>query len=110
METKPSAKTKGKIHKKTEKEKCVSIECQRLNKDRVLEKINIDVSIGVFEALCETNPELLKNRRPEMKVEPYSADVYLEKSVQEVKSALQYLRMWRSGSKQRFGDCQTTCL
>ena len=106
--TKP--KKKDKSHKNAVKNKCVTIECQRLNKDKVLEKINVEVSIEVFEALREMNPELLNNKEIEEKEQPNSADFYLEKSVQEVKSALQCLKLWRSGNKYKFSDKETTCL
>ena len=103
-------KSKNKSPKQERKEKWVAILCQRLNKNKVLEKIYVEVSIEVFEALQKMNPEILINQQPEEKEQSNSADFYLEKSVQEVKSALQCLKMWKSGSKNQFSDSQTTCL
>ena len=103
-------KNKNKIPRKEKKEKCVTILCQRLNKNKVLEKINVEVSLEVFEALQKNNPDILISQQPKEKEQPHSADFYLEKSVQEVKSALQCLRIWRAGSRDRLGERQTTCL
>ena len=103
-------KRKSKSPKKERKEKCVTILCQRLNKNKVLEKINVEVSIEVFEALQKNNPDISINQQPEGKEQPNSADFYLEKSVQEVKSALQCLRIWRPSSRNQLGDKETTCL
>ena len=103
-------KSKNKSPKQERKEKWVAILCQRLNKNRVLEKIYVEVSIEVFEALKKMNPDILINQQPREKEQPNSEDFYLGKSVQEVKSALQCFRKWRSGTKNQFGDKQTTCL
>ena len=103
-------KSKNKSPKKERKEKCVTILCQRLNKNKVLEKINVEVSIEVFEALKKMNPDILIKQQPEEKEQPNSADFYLEKSVQAVKSALQCFRIWRSGSRSHFSDKEITCL
>ena len=109
IETQPAKiKTKQKSPKKIRREKLVTIECQRLNKHKILEKINVDVSTEVYEALQKMNPEILLNS--EGKEQPHSADFYLEKSVQEVKSALQCLKVWRAGVKKQSNDRQTTCL
>ena len=74
-------KSKNKSPKQERKEKWVAILCQRLNKNKVLEKIYVEVSIEVFEALQKMSPEILINQQPEKKEHPHSAEFYLEKSV-----------------------------
>ena len=59
---------------------------------------------------AKINPDILINQQPEGKEQPHSADFYLEKSVQEVKSALQCLRIWRSNGRNKSSEKETTCL
>ena len=102
----------SKIMKK-QKEKGVSIECQRLNKNKVLEKINVEVSPEVFEALQEMNPNITikKNTSKSWRVlELDSAYFYLEKSMQEVKSAIEWLKNWKSCHRYRFSRTKVTSL
>ena len=110
IETK-EVQSNPKIVKK--KEKGVSIECQRLNKNKVLEKINVEVSPEVFEALQVMNPNITikKNTSKSWRVlELDSADFYLEKSMQEVKSAIQWLKNWKSCHRYRFSRTKVTSL
>ena len=77
----------------------VAIECQRLNKNKVLEKINVEVSSEVFEALQQMNPNLtIKNTSKKSWNVPHfdSADFCLGKSLLQVKSVLSGLRSWKT--------------
>ena len=77
--------------------KGVTIECQRLNKNKVLEKINVEVSQEVFDALREMNPDMkIKNTvsRSWNVLELNSANFHLGKSLQEVKSIIHMLKSW----------------
>ena len=77
----------------------VAIECHRLNKNKVLEKINVEVSSEVFEALQQMNPNLtIKNStKKSWNVLHFdSADFCLGKSLLQVKSVLSGLRSWKT--------------
>ena len=81
----------------------VAIECQRLNKNKVLEKITVEVSVEVFEALQQMNPNLsLKNKTKKTwnVLDFDSADFRLGKSVRDVKAVLEWVRSRRN----RAGD------
>ena len=82
----------------------VAIQCQRLNKNKVLEKINVEVSIEVFEALQQMNPNLsIKNKtKKTWKVLDFdSGDFCFGKSVRDVKTVLEWLRSLRTGTRDR---------
>ena len=79
--------------------KLVAIECHRLNKHKVLEKIIVEVSQEVFEALREMNPELtIQNNvsRNRNILHLDSANFYLEKSLHEAKSVFRWFKSCRS--------------
>ena len=79
--------------------KRVAIECQRLNKQKVLEKIIVEVSQEVFEALREMNPEItIQNNVSRTRNIIYfdSANFYLEKSLHEAKSVFRWFKSCRS--------------
>ena len=93
----------------------VAIECQRLNKNKVLEKINVEVSSEVFEALQQMNPNLtIKNSsKKSWKVLHFdSADFCLGKSLLQVKSVLASLRSWTTagGAKYSISKQKVTSL
>ena len=88
---------KGKPPNPKHSKKGVTIECQRLNKNKVLEKINVEVSQEVFDALREMNPDMkIKNTvsRSWNVLELNSANFHLGKSLQEVKSIIHMLKSW----------------
>ena len=96
IETSNSMK-KEKLPNPKHSKKGVTIECQRLNKNKVLEKINVEVSQEVFDALRETNPDMkIKNTitRSWNVLELDSANFHLGKSLQEVKSIFHMLKSW----------------
>ena len=79
--------------------KLVAIECHRLNKHKVLEKIVVEVSQDVFEALRDMNPELtIQNNvsRNRNILHLDSANFYLEKSLHEAKSVFRWFKSCRS--------------
>ena len=92
----------------------VAIECQRLNKNKVLEKINVEVSSEVFEALQQMNPNLrIKNTKKSWNVLHFdSADFCLGKSLLQVKSVLASLRSWKAvgGAKYSISKQKVTSL
>ena len=88
---------KEKLPNPKHSKKGVTIECQRLNKNKVLEKINVEVSQEVFDALREMNPDMkIKNTitRSWNVLELDSANFHLGKSLQEVKSIFHMLKSW----------------
>ena len=101
---------------KKEKEricKSVVIECQRLNKNKVLEKIKVEVSQEVFEALKLMNPELsIKNShtKPWKVLKFNSEDFCLGKSLQEVKTALHWLKNLKNGRRYECSKPEITSL
>ena len=79
--------------------KRVAIECQRLNKQKVLEKIIVEVSHEVFEALREMNPEITIQNNVSSTRNVFhldSANFYLEKSLHEAKSMFRWIKSCRS--------------
>ena len=92
----------------------VAIECQRLNKNKVLEKINVEVSSEVFEALQQMNPNLrIKNTKKSWNVLHFdSADFCLGKSLLQVKSVLASFRSWKTvgGAKYSISKQKVTSL
>ena len=92
----------------------VAIECQRLNRNKVLEKINVEVSSEVFEALQQMNPTLrIKNTKKPWNVFQFdSADFCLGKSLLQVKSVLASLRSWKAvgGAKYSISKQKVTSL
>ena len=77
----------------------VAIECQRLNKNKVLEKINVEVSAEVFEALKQMNPNLtIKTTKNTWNVLDFdSANFCIGKSMRDVKSVLEWVKSWKTG-------------
>ena len=102
-----------KAGQKKDAEKGVTIECQRLNRNKVLEKINVEVSQGVFEALKDMNPQIqIRNTlsRSWNSAGQNSGDFLREKSVQEVKSAIQWLKSLKSCNKYKLSKPKVTSL
>ena len=107
----------GRSDKKTGEERGVTIECHRLNKNKVLEKINVEVSEGVFEALRDMNPHVeVRNtlsRTWSGQPSQHSGQFSRENSVsavQELKSAVQWLRSLKSCNKYKFSKTKVTSL
>ena len=76
-------------------ERGVTITCQRLNKDKVLENIDVDVTTEVYKALVKHNPGLKEEEPAQL----HSPDFGIEKSVHEVKSVLRWMKGWKSAGQ-----------
>ena len=109
LQVKTQAPTSESCHQRTklckQTKNGVAIECQRLNRNKVLEKINVEVSAEVFEALQQMNPNLtMKNttKKTWNILDVDSADFCLGKSLRDVKALLEWARSWKAGVKARY--------